>query len=127
MKELQFKVGDSVIAKGDIYQSANGTLLHGNVVKKRGFIKKIAPKGAHPYAIDTIDGWFNEKSIFEYKLPEVEIGDKVKLIKNENYLHKPIRFSAGVIYELKSIDDDIAIIEFNNLTFKVNVYNLKKA
>jgi len=127
MKELQFKVGDSVIAKGNIYQSANGTLLHGTIVKKRGFIKKVAPKAAHPYAIDTIDGWFNENSVSEYRLPEVKVGDKVKLNKCENYLHKPIRLAAGVVYDLKSIDDDIAIIEFNNITFKVNVYNLKKA
>ena len=126
MKEFQFKIGDSVVAKGDYYQSANGTLLGGRVVKKVGFIKKVAKKGSHPYKIDTLDGWFNENSIFEYKRPEVEVGDKVKLIKNENYFHKPMKYAAGITYDLKSIDDDLAIIEFNNFSFKVNVFNLKK-
>lgn len=127
MKELQFKIGDSVIAKGNYYQSANGTLLGGKVVKKKGLIKRVAPKGSHPYEIDTLVGWFNEDSISEYKIPEVEVGDKVQLIKNQNYLRKPMPYSIGVIYDLKSIDDDLAIIEFKDIEFKVNVYNLKKA
>lgn len=127
MKELQFKIGDTVVAKGDYYQSANGTLLGGKIIKKKGVIKKVAPKGSHPYKIDTIDGWFNENSINEYRMPEVEVGDKVQLIKNQDYLRKQMPYAIGVIYDLKSIDDDLAIVEYKNLTFKVNVYNLKKA
>lgn len=127
MKILKFKIGDSVIAKGNFYQSANGTLLGGKITKKVGSIKKVAEKGSHPYKIDTIDGWFNENSIFEYKVPEVSVGDKVLLIKNENYARKPIKFSTGIVYDLISIDDDLAIIDFNGITIRVNVYNLKKA
>ena len=123
---LKFKIGDNVIAKGKYYQSANGTLLGGEVEKLKGTIRKAASKGAHPYMLDTLFGWFDEKSLSEYKIPEVQVGDEVKLIRNENYSHKPIKLSLGNIYIVKEINDDKATIEKNNFVFVVNAYNLKK-
>lgn len=56
MASFKFKPGDVVLINGDIYQSANGTLKGKKLENYKGTIKKIAEKGAHPYAIEGMWG-----------------------------------------------------------------------
>ncbi len=129
MLKPKYKIGDVVIATGLVYQSANGTLFAGEVDKEIGEIKKIASLGAHPYKIEGIDGWLNERNLKKYIVPEVHIGDRVRLIRNETYGKTIIRHSPNLIYILEDIDIDAATIRAendNNKKLLVNVYNLKK-
>ena len=127
MKTLKFKIGDEVMVTGNIYQSANGTLLYGRAEKEISKIRKAVIKAAHPYAIDGIDGWFDQDSVRLYIKPTVEVGDIVRLIRMETYNHTPIKLSPYLVYEIKEIDKDVATIYTKiGKTFKANVYNLKK-
>ena len=129
MFKPKYEIGDKVIANGTAFQSANGTLFAGQVDKEVGKITKIAIRGAHPYKIEGIDGWFNERNIAKYEQPSVEVGDRVKLIKNQNYKKMPIKFSPNLIYILIDINKDVATIQAENneiLKIKANVYNLEK-
>lgn len=125
---LKFKVGENVIILTDrCFQSANGTLYGKKVEKQILPIKKTAPLASHPYALEGIDGWFNERDLKLYKEIKVKPGDKVKLLKNETYTHQKIDFSKDIIYTIINIDMDVATItRWGKTKFKVNVYDLKK-
>ena len=129
MVKFKFKPGDTVGITGKIYQSANGTLTGKTLSNFKGTIKKIAEKAAHPYAIEEMWGWFDEKELKPYIAPpEIFVGDKVQLIKNINYIHKEIKASPKVTYIVKEIDGDKVNIQSakGTLSFVVNIYNLKK-
>ena len=124
MAELKFKVGDKVFVNGTIYQSANGTLSWGKSDKIISTIKKVAARGAHPYAVEDIYGWFNPEAI--KPILEVAVGDKVKVMKAFTYSGKSVtlRYQDYVITEL--IDDKATVTHNNAQTLVVNAYNLKK-
>ncbi len=127
MKEFKFKPGDEVLITGKIYQSANGTLYGKTLNKFKATIKKIAEKGAHPYAIEGMWGWFDEKELSPYVAPpEISVGDKVKLIKNETYNHKKIVLSPYIDYQVNNIEDNKVYVSFRDTNFIVDIYNLKK-
>lgn len=126
MLALKFKPGDAVWVSGRCYQSANGTLFHGDIEKQKGEIKKVAPKGSHPYAIKGIDGWFNAESVKKYVMPTVKIGDKAVLIKRETYDLIPIKLPINTVYEIIDIDESKAYISYKQYLFTVNIYSLKK-
>lgn len=128
MKEFKFKPGDTVWVSGPVYQSANGTLIGKTLDKQKACIKKVAEKAAHPYAIEGMWGWFNEKSLKPYIAPpELEIGTKVTLIKNETYNHTQIKLSPHITYEVIAVDEDKVKICFNGtIKYTVSIYNLKK-
>ena len=128
VKELKFEVGDSVMAEGRSFQSANGTLYAGKVDKVIATIKKTAPKAAHPYALEGVNGWFNENSLKKYAKPEVEVGDKVRLIRLKTYRGFDVRLPQSTVYILEEIDQDKALIRNGKtITFQVNVFDLQKA
>ena len=127
MANFKFKPGDTVLINGDVYQSANGTLKSKKLENYKATIKKIAEKGAHPYAIEGMWGWFDEGSFKVYvEPPKFEIGDKVKLIKNETYKHVPIKLSKNVVYEILEINEDKIRIGSLNMKYTVSAFNLKK-
>lgn len=126
MAELKFKLGDKVIVNGAMYLSANGTLTKKTVSNQKSVITKIAEKGAHPYAVDNIYGWYNESAL--KKAPEitVKVGDKVKVLHAITYHGNkiPLRYKD---YEVISLEDDKAIITHNNAqTITINAVNLEK-
>lgn len=124
MAELEFKVGDAVFVSGTIYQSANGTLTFGEAPKTVSKIKRTAPKGAHPYAIEDIYGWFDIKSV--KKALDLQVGDKVQVIKSLSYHNKRLDLKYKD-YVITNLDGDKATITHNNVqTVIVNAYNLEK-
>ena len=126
MAELRFKLGDKVLVNGIMYQSANGTLTKKTVKNQKSVITRVAEKGAHPYAVDNVYGWFNEGSL--KKLPEitVKVGDKVKVLNPMSYNGNRITLRYAD-YTITSLDDDKAVITHNHAqTLTVNAVNLQK-
>ncbi len=129
MASFKFKPGDTVEINGKIYQSANGTLVGKTLDGFKGTIKKVAEKAAHPYAIEEMWGWFNEKELKAYIAPpKVTIGDKVQLIKNITYANTDIRLRPDMIYIITNINGKKVDISSpkGSAKFTVNIYNLKK-
>lgn len=124
MAELQFQVGDKVFVSGKIYQSANGTLTFGDSPKITSTIKKVAPKGAHPYAVEDIYGWFDINSV--KPALDLEVGDTVSIIKPVSYYGQKLALRYKE-YEITALVDDKVTVSYHNLqTVVVNAYNLEK-
>lgn len=124
MAELKFKVGDKVFVNGIIYQSANGTLTKGKAEKLHSTVKRVAQNAPHPYAVEGLYGWFEEKEL----KPEltVQIGDKVKVRKPITYGGKTVSLRYPD-YIITNIVDDKATITHNQAqTIVVSAYNLEK-
>ena len=127
MAELKFQIGDKVVVNGWMYLSANGTLTKQLVSNKVGTITRIAEKGAHPYAIDNVYGWYNEPALKKYTEISVKVGDYVKLIRNITYGGKKFTPSYTV-YQLLELDGEKASLGLNGkVSVVVNAYNLIKA
>lgn len=124
MAELEFKIGDDVLVSGTVYQSANGTLAFGEVPKTVSKIKRVAPKGAHPFAVEDVYGWFNAESV--KPVLDLKVGDKVHLIRPRSY-HDKILHLKYKDYTITKLEDDKATVTHNDLqTVIVNAYNLEK-
>ena len=124
MAELKFKIGDEVFVDGPIYQSANGTLTRGAAQKVSTKIKKVAERGAHPYAVEDVYGWFNPEAI-KPKLT-IQVGDEVKVLKAITYGGKSVSLRFPTYKVISLVDDKATITHFNTQTIVVNAYNLKK-
>ena len=102
MTKFKFKPGDTVGITGKIYQSANGTLTGKTLSNFKGTIKKIAEKAAHPYAIEGMWGWFDEKELKPYIAPpEIFAGDKVNIQSAKGTLSFVVN-----IYNLKKVEEE---------------------
>ena len=126
MAELKFKLGDRVVVTGTMYQSANGQLPARTLTHADAYVTKVAENAVHPYMINNILGWFDEKSLTKYVEPPVHIGDRVNLIKNVTYSGK--RFKSWYNeYEVVALESDKATIAHNGTVVAiVNAFNLKK-
>lgn len=126
MAALKFQVGDRVRVTGPIYQSANGTLTKGSLDKQIAVISKIASKGAHPYAVEGIFGWFNEAQITKIPQIAVKVGDTVKVLKPITYHGQRIvlKYNDYVVTDL--VEDKATITHNHVQTVVVNATNLEK-
>lgn len=129
MADLKYKIGDKVWAEGKVFQSANGTLEAKPIKRQLATIRKVAEKGKHPYMIEGMWGWLDQKSLKPFEaLPDIKQGDKVTLIKNRMYNNLPIKLPHDIIFEVeKVIDNQVHVKRIDSpLKIVVNINNLKK-